>query len=73
MPGSGVVTTPISALTAKAPFFMMVMVSVPPPLARIPEIRIDTGVTVTVPGVELENVPLNRVVAPDMIVRVPPV
>jgi len=52
---------------------MMVMVSVPPPLARIPEIRIDTGVTVTVPGVELENVPLNRVVAPDMIVKVPPV
>jgi hypothetical protein len=63
----------MSALTVKAPLFLMVMVSVPPPLARTPEIRIETGVTVTVPGVELENVPLNRVVAPDMMVRVPPV
>jgi hypothetical protein len=73
VPGSGVVTTPISALTVKAPLFFMVIVSVPPPLAKTPEIRIETGVTVTVPGVELEKVPLNRVVVPDMMVRVPPV
>ena len=35
--------------------------------------RIETGVTVTVPGVELEKVPLNRVWAPDMMVSEPPV
>jgi hypothetical protein len=63
----------MSALTEKAPLFWMVIVSVPPPLARTPEIRIETGVTVTVPAVELEKVPLNKVVAPDMMVRVPPV
>jgi hypothetical protein len=62
----------MSALTVKAPLFLMVMVSVPPPLDRTPEIRMETGVTVTVPGVELENVPLNRVVAPDVMVREPP-
>jgi len=63
----------MSALTVKAPLFMMVIVSVPPPFARTPEIRMETGVTVTVPGVELENVPLNRVWAPDIMFRVPPV
>lgn len=78
VPGSGTVlpkVMPISMLPFQAPVVFIVIVSVPPPFAKNPVIRIELPeldeLVVTVP---LENTPLNKVVpVPEITVTLPPV